>query len=134
MRVGSRLKPDARGMTTLPIAALDLVRVLDPSRVGLMDDVKNRVRARELVALRALERRAVELEGTNDPEPFEAAEAEYVRQCEAAAHDAGDELQAIATGGDPRFAEAFASARGLLGPQWPLTALPVVPLAAARSA
>jgi hypothetical protein len=85
--------------------------------------------------LRALERRAAELESEEDPEPFEQVEAEYARQCDAARQDAAREIQAIASDGDPRFADVLARGRELLGPQWPLANLTAVPVrAAARTA
>jgi len=96
-----------------------------------MEDVKNRMTARELEALLALERRAVELEGERDPAPFEQAEAEYAQQLDAAQHEGDQELQGIVSGADQRFTAAFANGQGLLGPQWPLATLQPVPLPAA---
>jgi hypothetical protein len=120
MRVGARLKPDARPMTTLPIAAFDLMRVLDPKRVRAIDDIRNRQSACGLEALQALERSAVALEGEDDAQPFDEAEAEYARRCAAAQRDAERELEAIARDGDSRFADVLATGRELLGAPWPL--------------
>lgn len=128
--VGARLKPDARQMTTLPIAALDLLRVLDGPRISLMEDVKNRATARELAAFLALEQRAAALEPERHPAPFEQAEAEYAERLELAQREGEQEVDGIANAADPRFAAAFANGRGLLGPQWPLAALSAVPLPA----
>src|SRR5262245_283898 len=130
MSLGARLKAEARPMTTLPIAALDLLRVLDPQRVARMEDVKNRLTAREREARHAAERRAAELEGEQDLAAFDRADAEHARQVDAARDEANRELQAVATGADPRFGEVLASGRGLLGPEWPLASLMPVPLPA----
>ena len=131
MGLGARLKADARPMTTLPIAAMDLLRVLDTRRVSLMEDIKNRSTAREREALHAAERRAVELESVQDRAAFQDAEAALARRLEVAQHDANQELQAVVIGADPRFTEVLASGRGLLGPEWPLATLAAVPLPAA---
>jgi hypothetical protein len=131
MKFGALMKPDARPMSTLPIAALDLLRVLDPQRVSRMEDLKNRVSARELDALRALERRAAELEGESEPRPFDHTEGEYIRTLALARYEGDKELQQMVSDAEPRFAAAFANGQGLLGPQWPLEALPAVPLRAA---
>jgi hypothetical protein len=130
LSVGARLKPDARPMTTLPIAALDLLRVLDPRRVSLMEDIKSRLTARELEAQEAAERRAAELEGVQDPRAFQQAETELTGQLDAAGHEAGEAVRAVVLGSEPRFAEVFASAQALLGPQWPLATLSAVPMPA----
>ena len=134
LSVGARLKPDARAMTTLPVAALDLLRVLDAERVSRMEDVKNRSHARELDAQQAAERSAAELEATDDVDAFEQAEAALAGQLEDARQDAERELHSVIVGADARFAEAFASSRELLGGQWPLATLSPVPLPAGAAA
>jgi len=128
LNVGARLKPDARAMTTLPIAALDLLRVIDSERVGRMEDIKSRLGARELEAQKTAERRAAELEGTADVEAFRQIESALTEQLAAAHQDAEREVQGVLTGADARFAEAFSGGQQLLGRQWPLTNLPAVPL------
>jgi hypothetical protein len=131
LKVGTRLKPDARPMTTLPIAALDLLRVLDPARVTLMEDIKSRLTARELEARQAAERRAAELEGTQDAAAFAQAEADRAAGVEAARLDAAGELHRVVSAADARFTEAFATGQSLFGGGWPLVTLSAVPMAAA---
>lgn len=123
MHVGARLKPDARPMTTLPIAALDLLRVLEPDRVAIMEDVKSRLSLRELEAQDAAERRATELEAEKDPAAFAAIEEQLASHVSAAKQQADEELHAIVSAGDPQFTEVFTDARALLGPEWPLAYL-----------
>jgi hypothetical protein len=131
LAVGSNLQPDSRMMTSLPIAALDRLRVLDERSVSRMEDIKSRANAREHEAYLALEQQAAELENVRQPEPFDAAEARYDRQLEAAWQKGDDDLQAVADRAERRFAEAYANGRQLLGPEWPLaTLLPAAPLPA----
>jgi hypothetical protein len=127
LHVGARLKPDARLMTTLPIAAVDLLRVLEPGRVVLMEDVKGRLGLRELEARAAAERRAAALEGSADVAPFRSVESQLAEQVHAARQQAKDELQVVAAAGGTRFADAFAHGQELLGPEWPLANLTAVP-------
>jgi hypothetical protein len=61
-------------MTTLPIAALDLLRLVDTDRVRRMEDVKHRLDARIDKARAALEQRAAELEQAGEPHQLRAAE------------------------------------------------------------
>jgi hypothetical protein len=100
-----------------------------------MEDAKHRSAGRELEALRALERRAVELEGTKQLEPFEQAEADYARQLEAARREGDRELREVVSGADRGFMTAFANGQQLLGRQWPLATLAAVssPAAAQRA-
>jgi tetratricopeptide (TPR) repeat protein len=134
MRVGARLKADARPMTTLPIAAVDLMRVLDPERVALIADVKSRLACREIEAQQSAERRAEELEGVDDPAAFDGIEDQRASDMHVAAQEAESELQAIIDGADPGFAEVFDNGRELLGTEWPLAHVIAVAREAAAQA
>lgn len=123
LAVGSRLQPDTRPMTTLPVAALDLLRVLDAPRVSRMEEAKSRATARRHEAFLALERSAAGLENVREQAPFDAALARYARQTEAAEQIAGQDVQALAHRAGLRFAEVFGQGRQLLGMQWPLMVL-----------
>jgi hypothetical protein len=129
LKLGARLKPDARAMTTLPIAAADLLRIIEPDRIACMADVKHRLDARKDRALAATEARAVALEQADDPEPFAEAEEELARETAYAEAEAARELDAMAAAGSPRFREVFAVARDLLGQDWPLGSAAALPRA-----
>jgi len=121
--LGSHLQPDLRLMSTLPIAALDLLRMLDARCVERMEKISNRAKARESDAFQALERQAAKLENRRDLASFDVAETQYTNQLQAAQQTVDQELLAAAGGGNRRFVEAFENARQLLGPQWPMAAL-----------
>jgi hypothetical protein len=110
-------------MTTLPLAALDLLRMLDPERVGAIEGIKHRAILREVRVRATLEEEATWLEGVQDPTRFDPIEARAERELEAAAHDAECELQSIVQAGDERFREAFARGRARLGVEWPLASV-----------
>ena len=53
LAVGERLKPEVRGMTTLPLAATDLLRVLDEDKAKEIDEIQARATERDGDADRA---------------------------------------------------------------------------------
>ncbi|CAN7746443.1 MULTISPECIES: hypothetical protein [unclassified Variovorax] len=136
LSVGERLKPDARAITTLPLAAMDLLRVIDPERVGLMEGIKQRLDARVEASGAAAEARAADLENSSDAEQFRAVEKDLAREIEHGGREAAQELDAVAAGGNEQFVDIFSYARELIGPQWPLgtaLALPAAPRAGASA-
>lgn len=130
--IGERLKPEARPMTTLPLAAIDLLRVVEPERVKLMEHIKQRLAARTDQSRETVERRALELEQVNDARRFRAVEESFAQDAARAEQDAARQIDRVATAGGTQFRQIFARARALLGEQWPLANLAAVP-GAARS-
>jgi tetratricopeptide (TPR) repeat protein len=122
LAVGERLKPDARGMTTLPIAATDLMRVLDADKTQAIDSVRERANGRVERLARAFEQHAVKHERTADPGVARAAEQTLARGNEGVALQAEQELAALVAGTSAAYQQAFARGRRLLGGAWPLGA------------
>ncbi|MBP0491794.1 hypothetical protein [Roseomonas indoligenes] len=117
---GARLRPEVRGMTTLPVAASAMLRVLDPSRMAALEAVGAEAAARSDAVLEAAEARATQLERTTGPEVFAAVEKELALRRAADGTEAEARLQALVAGGTEAFRQAFAAGRALLGPAWPL--------------
>jgi hypothetical protein len=117
LRLGAELKPDARAMTTLPIAAIDLLRLVDTDRVKLMEDVKHRLIDK---ARAAVERRAADLEQAGEPDQLRAAEDDLARETARARKEAARQLGVVAGSGSKQFCEIYANVRRLIGDPWPL--------------
>jgi tetratricopeptide (TPR) repeat protein len=114
--LGWHLKPEARGMTTLPIAAMDLLRVLDAERVVSMQQVRAHLDERVKQAGDTLEERAQEA----SPVDSLVLEQQHEDQLEQA-HVQGDaELAELVAAAPQPFKAAFQRGRELLGEEWPL--------------
>lgn len=125
LEVGARMQPEARGMTTLPLATFELLRLADAGRIGQVEAVKHRLDA----ALRQLhedtERDAAALERHPDAQALLLAlEQAYAVKVEDLTHQAAQDADAVATAGEPGFVSLFEQARALLGASWPLGAAP----------
>jgi hypothetical protein len=123
LAVGERLRPDVRGMTTLPLAAIDLLRVLDDDRTKAIDEIRTRATGRAEALSGMLEQHAALHERTVDPGATRAVEDGLARENDAVAQQAEQELQALVTGADGAFQRAFARARRVIGRGWPLGAV-----------
>ena len=114
--LGKHLKPEARGMTTLPIAAMDLLRVLDAERVAAMQQVRGRIEERVREANEVLEQQA-QTAAAHDSAALEAQHEGRLEQ----AHVQGDmELAELVAAASEPFSAAFQRGRELLGEEWPL--------------
>ncbi len=120
LTLGEQLKPDARAMTTLPIAAIDLLRIEEPERVKLMEDIKHRQDSNIDQSREAAEQRAAEVEQVNDPQQLQDIEQNHATETAQAEQVAAEELDAVAAAGGEQFRQIFTRARKLLGAQWPL--------------
>lgn len=130
LTLGEQLAPDVRAMTTLPVAAVDLLRVIDAARVKMIEDIKRRQNTRHGQALAAAEEHAAALENTDDMQALRTVETQLARELEAADETAARELDNVTTAGAADFRETFARARDLLGPDWPLNMPVALPAAA----
>jgi tetratricopeptide (TPR) repeat protein len=114
--LGQHLKPEARGMTTLTIAAMDLLRVLDVERVTSMQQVRARLAERIKRAVDTLEECAQTV-GDVDPAVLEQQHEDQLEQ----AYAQGDaELTELIAAAPQPFNAAFQRGRELLGEEWPL--------------
>jgi hypothetical protein len=120
MQIGERLKPAARGLTTMPVAAVDLLRTIDPERVSLFERSKARLETRLADARRRAEAREVAMEDRADPEGAAAIDADFDGDGRTVRDVAERELESAIAGASAPFREQFARARRLLGAAWPL--------------
>ncbi len=129
LTLGERLKPEERAMTTLPIAAIDLLRVVEPERVKMMEDIKHRQDAQIDASRTSAERRAATLEHTSDVKQLRAVEKSLMVEAAEAQQKATHHLEALVAAGGGPFRQIFARARDLLGGQWPLADSVAIPRA-----
>jgi tetratricopeptide (TPR) repeat protein len=129
LKTGARLKPTARAMTTLPIAAMDLLGVIEPERAEAIKDVKHGCDARETEIRAVAEARAVEIEKTKDFQTISAVEEGLKTDFQSSEERAGRELQAVVKASGTEFRRTFAETCNLLGQDWPIAtaAIPRMP-------
>jgi hypothetical protein len=118
--LGRRLKPEARGMTTLTLAVVDLLRVIEPERVNRIEEVKHRFQRRVVESRQSVEQHAAALEAGGDGAQLRAAEERLALATAQAEEGATLELNALVAQGGEKFRRVFAEARELLGQEWPL--------------
>ena len=126
--LGERLRPEARCITTLPIAALDLLRLMEPERVARMEQIKYQQTAQIATARRQANQSAEKLEPTQDIQAFHAIENTLEKSKTLAEKTAAQQLEAIAAGSGKPFRETFYKARDLLGASWPFEILTGIPV------
>jgi hypothetical protein len=129
LELGERLKPEVRAMTSLPIAAVDLLRVVEPERIHLLEQSKGRLEQRLAAARRAAEGRAAEFERKPDPAGSGQIEMRLEQETALAQTKAERELDSAVAGATPSFRGYFAQARNLLGADWPLLSPIALPAA-----
>jgi hypothetical protein len=122
LATGERLRAEVRGMTTLPCAATDLLRVLDEPAMQALDDVRARAGERTDRLVDAFEQQAARHERRADADATRSAEMALAGERHRVAREAEQELQTLIAAADPRFQQAFARARRVLGTWWPLGA------------
>ena len=127
LKLGQKLKPEARAMTTLPLAAIDLLRVMEPKRVEHMEHIKYQQKARIAASLKKADQRAVELEHSKDPREFRAVEEALKKETIQAEQATARQLDALAAAATEPFQQVFSKMRNLLGAAWPLDALTAIP-------
>jgi hypothetical protein len=120
IEVGVRIKPDERGMTSLPIAAMDLLRTLEPDRARLLEECRDRLERRLADARRKADVQASDLERNPDPAAGRPIERALDKEAELARAEAEGEIAAIVTQSSPAFRDHFMKASNLLGATWPL--------------
>jgi tetratricopeptide (TPR) repeat protein len=119
-KIGERLRPAVRIMTTLPIAANDLLILLDKDRADAIEAIRARAKEREETLAGALDQHAAQHERTAEPTVFrDALDANNQRSCAGSQIAEGELIQLVAGASGP-FQHAFRRARVLLGRDWPL--------------
>jgi len=129
LKVGARLKPTARAMTTLPIAAMDLLGVIEPERAEAIKEVKHGRDAREAEIGAVAEARAGEMEKAKNFQAISAVEEGLKADLQSSEERARRELEAAVNGSGTGFRRTFAEICNLLGPDWPIAtaAIPRMP-------
>ena len=124
-------------MTSLPLAAIDLLRVVDPERTAQVEQLK-KVFDERLAAIEAeAETRAADAGAAISQQQSAAIEQQLCADGAAATAAAEAELASLVAGGADDYRRSFAQARELLGSDWPLVgsaAIPVAPVAAEGAA
>ena len=128
--LGGRLEPDERQMTTLPIAAVDVLRVVEPKRVKRMEALKQRQEAQIGAARASAEQRIAVLEHNGDAQRLRVIEDRLAHETAQARQEAAQSLNKLVGAGNEQFRALFARARDLLGEQWPLLDPMAMPQAA----
>jgi hypothetical protein len=137
LEVGARLQPQARAWSTLPLAALELLRSVEPARMPALQQVQARWLARQAQARDHAEQQAAAAEGSSDPAATAAIQAELEHREAQADEDAERELQAVVAAAPVPWQQHFAQGRDLLGAEWPLHSAwsaAVLPAGAAQAA
>jgi hypothetical protein len=135
--IGASMKPDVRPMTTLPIAAVDVLRAADAPHVTALEHSKAVLEAKLTEALQRAERSAADLETGAEPPPCDAIDATLERERAEAYAETERDVAAIVAAANPAFREHFERGRRLLGVGWPMQialAVPAVPEPAPQEA
>ena len=129
LKVGARLKPTARAMTTLPIAAMDLLGIIEPERAEAIKVVKHGRDARETEIRAVAEGRAGEIEKAENLELIRAIEEGLETDLQKSEERARRELETAVNRSGTEFRRTFADICDLLGPHWPIAtaAIPRMP-------
>lgn len=118
LQAAAQLDRPARELTTLAVAAVDMLRVIDPARVLRMQQVKVELHARREAAREHAERRGAELAAAGMPHALDTVEAGLAQALDLAAAQAEADLAALAGGADEPFRQWAARADELLAPRW----------------
>ena len=127
LAVGTRLKLEVRGMTTMPLAATDLLRAVDEETTKAIDTIGRQATQHAATLSEAMERQAILYERTADPGATRAAEATLGRGHEALVEQVEQELQAVVSTSGEEFRQAFTRGRSLLGRAWPIASIGPLP-------
>lgn len=120
LQVGNRLRPEVRNITSLPIAATDLMNVLDPQRAERIGALCGDAEKQGVSLLGHAEARAAALERMTERDAFDTVERDLAAAETAIWREAERLLQSVVAGGGPDFQRDFGTARALLGFAWPL--------------
>jgi tetratricopeptide (TPR) repeat protein len=123
LQVGERMQPDARVLTTLPLVALEHLRLIDDKRTGQLEAIKQSLERGLAQAHQALEQAAARLEGSaTSGDELNAMEQAMNDKTERLEQAAASEIDTLAATGSTAYREAFEHLRQLLWPEWPLNA------------
>jgi tetratricopeptide (TPR) repeat protein len=127
LTLGEQLEPDMRPMTSLPIAAVDLLRVIEPKRVEQMEHIKYHQNKQMDELRKKAEQRAAELEQSTQIQPFREIEKDLDQEIAKAEKSASQQIDSLYTSGSESFQQVFIRSRDLIGTTWPLGNLTPLP-------
>lgn len=129
LAVGARLKTASRSMTTLPIAAMDLLDMTEPAHAQAVKEVKHRRDAQEDSIRSIAEAQAAKLEKADDFATILKIEKTLRTDLQNLQECASVELEAVIYKSGIDFRRAFDEITDLLGVGWPLltAAIPRMP-------
>jgi tetratricopeptide (TPR) repeat protein len=126
-QLGNDLDPEQREMSTLPLTAVDLLRLIEPKRVVKIEKIKINLEQQAGRLRQAVELRSAELEAGADAEQYRHAEEHLARATAQAVEQAQKQLNTLVAGASQPFRHVFTQARNLLGRQWPLFSAAAMP-------
>ena len=127
LKLGQSLKSDARAMTTLPFAAIDLLRVIDPRRVSGMEYIAYQKNTRLEAAQSKADKNALALGKNEDPVAFQTIEKALEKETTHIGLSSARQVDTLAGAGCESFREVFSTSRKMLGDNWPINTLAGVP-------
>ena len=131
------VSPDERATTTLPVALVDMLRIIDAERVARMQQAKRALQQALHAARQACETRGTQLAAAGAPGALESVETEYQNQAHNALTEADRQLLALCADAPPAFTKVLARGQQLLGDDWLVDndlALPPTPAAPVKKA
>lgn len=124
---GAQLRPEVRGMTTLPVAAMDYLRALDSASADAI--TRHKAELDQVLASHESQAEAHALAAGPhiDSQTAQRIEDDWAADDRRANDDVEHGLAHLLAKTDPAFQRAFAHARGLLGADWPLIGSVAIP-------
>ena len=127
LAMGAQLRAEVRGMTTLPLAAVDMLRAVDPERTASVEAVKLRLDRQLEQDRREAGEQAAAAGATISEASALQIESQLDESLARSRQAAEDELQQLVADGSGTFAACFANSRRLLGSDWPLVGTAAFP-------
>jgi len=116
--VAQHLPADQRLASTLPIALLALLRLVEPARIDRLEAIRHQLDEDQARVLRATEQQAARFAGHPDPAALRNLEAQYAADLERLDQDARHRQKETAAGSGEQFRTIFRQADELLGRDW----------------
>ncbi|HET9643621.1 MAG TPA: hypothetical protein VFP68_09750, partial [Burkholderiaceae bacterium] len=119
LEVGARLQPSARNMTTLPLVAFELLRLLQPQSIALVAAIKRQLQQAQAQRLAATEEECAALERRPDArERLQALHEAHEQHDAMLMEQAARQIESASGCDDARFVDLLAQTGTLLGSGW----------------
>jgi tetratricopeptide (TPR) repeat protein len=127
LAMGAQLRAEVRGMTTLPLAAVDMLRAVDSERTASVEAVKLRLDRQLEQDRREAGEQAAAAGATISEASALQIESQLDESLARSRQTAEDELQQLVADASGTFAACFANSRRLLASDWPLVGTAAFP-------